>query len=44
MAAHASPLTRNGFPVDIARAVVFLASREGEWGNGKIITLDGGAA
>ncbi|RAR07146.1 versicolorin reductase [Stemphylium lycopersici] len=44
MAAHASPLTRNGFPVDIARVVVFLASSEGEWVNGKIITLDGGAA
>ncbi|KAF2844838.1 putative versicolorin reductase [Plenodomus tracheiphilus IPT5] len=44
MAAHASPLTRNGFPLDIARVVVFLASNEGEWVNGKIITLDGGAA
>ncbi|KAK1763351.1 hypothetical protein QBC33DRAFT_499535 [Phialemonium atrogriseum] len=44
MAAHASPLTRNGFPVDIARVVCFLASKEGEWINGKSITLDGGAA
>ncbi|KAI4157195.1 MAG: hypothetical protein LQ342_008474 [Letrouitia transgressa] len=44
MAAHASPLTRNGYPVDIARVVCFLASNEGEWVNGKIITLDGGAA
>jgi len=44
MAAHASPLVRNGFPVDIARVVCFLASKEGEWVNGKIITLDGGAA
>lgn len=44
MAAHASPLTRNGFPDDIAKAVCFLASKEGEWVNGKILTLDGGAA
>ncbi|KAH6843302.1 putative versicolorin reductase [Chaetomium sp. MPI-CAGE-AT-0009] len=44
MASHASPLTRNGFPVDIARAVCFLASKEGEWVNGKSLVLDGGAA
>jgi tetrahydroxynaphthalene reductase len=44
MAAHASPLHRNGFPEDIARVVGFLASKEAEWVNGKIITLDGGAA
>ncbi|KAB8068437.1 hypothetical protein BDV29DRAFT_199416 [Aspergillus leporis] len=44
MAAHASPLTRNGFPADIARVVCFLASKEGEWVNGKTITVDGGAA
>ncbi|KAM7211847.1 hypothetical protein V8F06_012759 [Rhypophila decipiens] len=44
MAAHASPLHRNGFPEDIARVVLFLASKEGEWVNGKSITLDGGAA
>lgn len=44
MAAHASPLVRNGYPVDIARVACFLASKEGEWVNGKIITLDGGAA
>jgi tetrahydroxynaphthalene reductase len=44
MAAHASPLHRNGFPEDIARVVAFLASKEGEWINGKSITLDGGAA
>ncbi|KAK4168177.1 putative versicolorin reductase [Cladorrhinum sp. PSN259] len=43
MAAHASPLHRNGYPTDIARAVVFLASNEGEWVNGKTLTLDGGA-
>jgi len=44
MAAHASPLTRNGFPYDIARVVCFLASTEGEWINGKTLTCDGGAA
>lgn len=44
MAAHASPLTRNGFPIDVANAVVFLASKEGEWVNGKVIGVDGGAA
>ena len=44
MAAHASPLHRNGFPLDIARVVCFLASKEGEWVNGKSITIDGGAA
>ncbi|KAI1810479.1 putative versicolorin reductase [Poronia punctata] len=44
MAAHASPLARNGFPIDIARVVCFLASKEAEWVNGKILTLDGGAA
>ncbi|KAI4858512.1 putative versicolorin reductase [Hypoxylon rubiginosum] len=44
MAAQASPLNRNGYPVDIARVVCFLASTEGEWVNGKILTLDGGAA
>ncbi|KAH8807216.1 putative versicolorin reductase [Xylogone sp. PMI_703] len=44
MAAHASPLTRNGFPVDIARVVCFFASKEGEWVNGKTLTVDGGAA
>lgn len=44
MAAHASPLHRNGFPEDIANVVGFLVSQEGEWINGKVITLDGGAA
>jgi tetrahydroxynaphthalene reductase len=43
MAAHASPLHRNGFPDDIAYVVGFLASKESEWINGKVITLDGGA-
>ncbi|RDW62913.1 hydroxynaphthalene reductase arp2 [Aspergillus mulundensis] len=44
MAAETSPLKRNGFPVDIARVVGFLASDEAEWVNGKTITVDGGAA
>lgn len=44
MAAHASPLHRNGFPEDIAKVVAFLVSKEAEWVNGKIITVDGGAA
>ncbi|KAK2594654.1 hypothetical protein QQS21_007630 [Conoideocrella luteorostrata] len=44
MAALASPLHRNGFPQDIANVVGFLASKEAEWVNGKVITLDGGAA
>lgn len=44
MAAFASPLHRNGFPDDIANVVGFLVSKEGEWINGKVLTLDGGAA
>ncbi|KAK3681346.1 hypothetical protein B0T22DRAFT_304434 [Podospora appendiculata] len=44
MAAFASPLHRNGYPEDIARVVAFLAGKEAEWVNGKVITLDGGAA
>ncbi|KAK3720351.1 hypothetical protein LTR37_003762 [Vermiconidia calcicola] len=44
MAAFASPLHRNGYPEDIARVVGFLTSNESEWINGKVITLDGGAA
>jgi tetrahydroxynaphthalene reductase len=42
-AAHASPLTRCGYPIDVANAVVFLASKEGEWINGKVLGIDGGA-
>ena len=44
MAAYASPLVRNGYPLDVANVVVFLASKEGEWVNGKTIGVDGGAA
>ena len=44
MAAHASPLHRNGFPEDVANVVESLVSGTGEWINGKVITLDGCAA
>ena len=43
-AAHASPLNRCGYPIDVARTVGFLASKEAEWINGKSIGIDGGAA
>jgi tetrahydroxynaphthalene reductase len=43
MAAHASPLIRCGYPDDIANVVCFLASKEGEWVNGKTVGIDGGA-
>ncbi|EPS34275.1 hypothetical protein PDE_09239 [Penicillium oxalicum 114-2] len=42
--AHVSPLTRCGYPVDIAKVVCFLASNESEWVNGKVLGIDGGAA
>lgn len=38
-----SPLHRIGLPIDIARVVCFLASQDGEWVNGKVIGIDGGA-
>lgn len=41
--ASVSPLNRVGLPVDVARCAVFLASKEGEWINGKILRPDGGA-
>ncbi|MCJ1247987.1 Short chain dehydrogenase AgnL6 [Trapelia coarctata] len=43
-AAHASPLIRCGYPIDVAHVVCFLASKEGEWINGKVMPIDGGAA
>lgn len=43
-AANASPLKRNGFPIDVAHTVCFLASQEAEWINGKSLCIDGGAA
>ncbi|KAK3299442.1 tetrahydroxynaphthalene reductase, variant [Chaetomium fimeti] len=42
-AAGWSPLHRVGLPIDIARVVCFLASQDGEWVNGKVIGIDGGA-
>ncbi|KAH8726147.1 17-beta-hydroxysteroid dehydrogenase [Phaeosphaeriaceae sp. PMI808] len=42
--ARVSPLTRCGYPLDIARVVCFLASDESEWVNGKVLGIDGGAA
>ncbi len=37
-------LGRFGQPGDIARAALFLASEDGEWVNGEILVVDGGAA
>jgi NAD(P)-dependent dehydrogenase (short-subunit alcohol dehydrogenase family) len=34
--------TRLGTPADIAAAVVYLMSAEGEWINGQVIKVDGG--
>jgi tetrahydroxynaphthalene reductase len=42
-AAGWSPLHRVGLPIDVARLVCFLASQDGEWINGKVIGVDGGA-
>lgn len=41
--AAVSPLNRCGLPQDVANSVAFLASKEGEWVNGKVIRMDGGA-
>jgi len=42
-AATWSPIQRVGLPIDVARIVCFLASQDGEWINGKVIGIDGGA-
>jgi len=42
-AAGWSPIHRVGLPIDVARVVCFLASQDGEWINGKVIGIDGGA-
>ncbi|KAL1591778.1 Short chain dehydrogenase AgnL6 [Paraconiothyrium brasiliense] len=42
--ARVSPLTRCGYPVDVANVVCFLASKQSEWINGKVLGIDGGAA
>lgn len=46
MADHAIarvPHTRLGEPTDIAAAVAFLMSADGEWINGQVLSIDGGA-
>ncbi|MGI0156745.1 MAG: SDR family oxidoreductase, partial [Thermoplasmata archaeon] len=35
--------TRLGTPADIAAMVAFLLSDDGEWVNGQVISVDGGA-
>jgi len=42
-AATWSPMNRVGMPMDVARVTSFLASQDGEWINGKVIGIDGGA-
>ncbi|CAF9922674.1 MAG: Elsinochrome reductase 1 [Heterodermia speciosa] len=39
-----SPLRRAAYPEDIARVVAFLCSQDGEWVNGQVLQLSGGAA
>ncbi|MCJ1444669.1 MAG: Arp2/3 complex subunit, actin nucleation center [Stictis urceolatum] len=41
--AGGSPLGRCAVPEDVGRVVAFLCSEEGEWVNGQIIHVDGGA-
>ncbi|KAA6406523.1 MAG: tetrahydroxynaphthalene reductase [Lasallia pustulata] len=43
MADH-NPLRRCALPVDVARVVGFLASQDGEWVNGQVITISGGSS
>jgi NAD(P)-dependent dehydrogenase (short-subunit alcohol dehydrogenase family) len=43
---YATSITRSprlGRPEDIAAAVAFLMSADGEWINGQVISVDGGA-
>jgi 3-oxoacyl-[acyl-carrier protein] reductase len=42
--ANLSPLNRIGTPEDMANVVAFLVSKEAEWINGQIISLNGGFA
>src|SRR5271155_1652846 len=42
-AATWSPCNRVGQPIDVARVTAFLASKDGEWINGKVIGIDGAA-
>ncbi|GAB4851434.1 hypothetical protein Ancab_030836 [Ancistrocladus abbreviatus] len=41
---NASPLLRLGEPKDVAALIGFLVSDNGEWVNGQVITVDGGAS
>lgn len=43
MAEHC-PLNRCAETVDVARVVAFLASEDGGWVNGQIITISGGSS
>ncbi|KAL2056161.1 hypothetical protein ABVK25_003804 [Lepraria finkii] len=44
LAASWSPLKRAGVPQDVSRVVAFLCSQDGEWINGQVLTIGGGAA
>jgi len=44
MAADHCPLKRVAVPDDVARVVAFLASEDGGWVNGQVITISGGAS
>ncbi|PSK42926.1 Diacetyl reductase [Elsinoe australis] len=42
--AEACPLGRCALPEDVARVVAFLASQDGGWVNGQVITISGGSS
>jgi len=44
MMADNCPLGRCGTPTDLARVVAFLASQDGGWVNGQVITISGGSS
>jgi 3-oxoacyl-[acyl-carrier protein] reductase len=43
MAEHC-PLGRCAVPEDVARVVAFLASGDGSWVNGQVLTISGGSS
>lgn len=43
MMANHNPLGRCAVPEDVARVVAFLASDDGGWVNGQVITISGGS-